>query len=296
MKMTDRQLLQLLAKGTQLPESGSSDNLPSPELAEQLLGSVPTKKFTSAQLQSILAATGIAGLTQLAAPSFLGISQALWKHLGMATLGLGSVACLFLLTHRPKAIPDGMTRYDTSPPPPAFVSSPIPVLDLPNMEALPPSQSSFDAPPGLKNLAQTATLTASVPVSTELHRLTDGDKSTTSPINLGQGAQSVTLDLGSPQQLFTLVLWHRYDAVITYRDVLVELSDTADFAKSSIAFNNDHDNSLGRGIGRDHGYLETNYGRVLPLSGRTARYVRLWSNGNQLTDENHYAEVQVWGK
>jgi hypothetical protein len=61
-------------------------------------------------------------------------------------------------------------------------------------------------------------------------------------------------------------------------------------------FNNDYDNSAGLGVGEDLGYVETSEGKLIDAQGVEGRYVRLYSNGNHLDGENHYTEVEVFGK
>jgi hypothetical protein len=61
-------------------------------------------------------------------------------------------------------------------------------------------------------------------------------------------------------------------------------------------FNNDADNSAGLGGGTDMNYIETNKGELINAKGVKARYVRLYSNGNNSNDLNHYIEVEVYGK
>ncbi len=41
--------------------------------------------------------------------------------------------------------------------------------------------------------------------------------------------------------------------------------------------------------------LSTVGASLLVLMGITARYVRLYSNGNNANDQNHYLEVEVFG-
>jgi hypothetical protein len=93
-------------------------------------------------------------------------------------------------------------------------------------------------------------------------------------------------------------VWHRFDLPVAYEDVLVEISSDPGFPPSltKIIFNNDHDNSLGRGVGTDRVYLETNCGRIIPAGNTPARYLRLWSNGRFMDGMNHYTEVEAWGK
>ena len=61
-------------------------------------------------------------------------------------------------------------------------------------------------------------------------------------------------------------------------------------------FNNDTDNSAGLGAGTDMHYVETNKGELIDAKGVKARYVRLYSNGNNNNDLNHYIEVEVYGR
>jgi hypothetical protein len=59
-------------------------------------------------------------------------------------------------------------------------------------------------------------------------------------------------------------------------------------------FNNDIDNSAGLGVGDDMHYIDFNEGKLIDAGGVTARYVRLYSNGNTSNKLNHYVEVEVW--
>jgi hypothetical protein len=60
-------------------------------------------------------------------------------------------------------------------------------------------------------------------------------------------------------------------------------------------FNNDMNNELGLGAGKDPAYIETNEGRIFDAKGTVARYVRLYSSGNTTSEMNHYVEVEVYG-
>jgi hypothetical protein len=77
---------------------------------------------------------------------------------------------------------------------------------------------------------------------------------------------------------------------------VVQVSDDKDF-KSGVTtlYNNDIDNSLGLGTGKDLSYIESNIGRIVDAQGKSARYVRLYSNGNTSNELNHYCEVEVFG-
>jgi len=61
-------------------------------------------------------------------------------------------------------------------------------------------------------------------------------------------------------------------------------------------FNNDIDESAGLMKGRDRHYTETNEGKLIDAQGASARYVRLYSQGNTSDDLNHYIEVEVYGR
>jgi len=54
--------------------------------------------------------------------------------------------------------------------------------------------------------------------------------------------------------------------------------------------------SSGLGFGRDKHYVENYEGKLVDARGITARYVRFYSNGSSMSEMNHYAEVEVYGK
>jgi hypothetical protein len=84
---------------------------------------------------------------------------------------------------------------------------------------------------------------------------------------------------------------------MVYFDVIVQVSDDPDFTENvRTIFNNDIDNSSGQGIGTDMHYVETAEGKLIDAKGEKARYVRLYSRGNNSNDLNHYIEVSVYGK
>lgn len=81
-----------------------------------------------------------------------------------------------------------------------------------------------------------------------------------------------------------------------YFDVAVQIADDPDFTRNvRTLFNNDIDNSAGLGVGTDMHYVETYKGELIDAKGHKARYVRLYSNGNNRNDLNHYIEVEVFG-
>jgi hypothetical protein len=77
----------------------------------------------------------------------------------------------------------------------------------------------------------------------------------------------------------------------------VQVADDPGFTLNvTTLFNNDHDNSAGFGIGKDKNYIETSEGKLVDAEGIRTRYIRLYSNGNDLNEFNHYIEVEVYGK
>jgi hypothetical protein len=129
--------------------------------------------------------------------------------------------------------------------------------------------------------------------------VTDGDKEGDgdSFVELGMGKQWVQIDLGSSLPVFAILVWHYHGEPRVYHDIVVQLADDPDFANNPrTVFNNDHDNSSGLGVGTDKEYIETFEGRLIPVEGLKARYVRLYSNGNTTDDMNDYVEVEVFGQ
>ncbi len=156
-------------------------------------------------------------------------------------------------------------------------------------------------PPGLKNLALGSKLScSSTNVSAEtLAKLTDGDKDAydESVILLRRGTQYVQMDLGSPQEIFAIAIWHAHNMPKVYHDVIVQAADDPDFKQAvRTLFNNDRDNSSGRGIGTDREYFETRQGKLIDAKGVKARYLRFYSCGSTGGGLNEYTEVEVYGR
>jgi len=132
-----------------------------------------------------------------------------------------------------------------------------------------------------------------------LEKITDGDKepSDQSIIYLRKGTQWVQMDLGSPQALFAIVLWHAHNTPKVYHDVIVQIADDPDFMENvRTLFNNDQDNSSGRGVGADREYFETYEGRLIDAKGAKARYLRFYSKGSTESALNEYTEIEVYGR
>ncbi|OVE76767.1 hypothetical protein BVX97_00525 [bacterium E08(2017)] len=156
-------------------------------------------------------------------------------------------------------------------------------------------------PKGVENVALDKAITSSdeMPVIGELELITDGDKEGAdgSYVELGPMKQWVQIDLEESVELYAVIVWHFHSQARVYRDVVVQIADDADFTKNvRTVFNNDHDNSIGLGAGKDKEWIETRYGRPMPVKGEKAQFVRLYSNGSTSSEMNHYIEVEVYGK
>lgn len=159
----------------------------------------------------------------------------------------------------------------------------------------------FLAPAGTTNVALGKPVTSSVqePIIGELSMITDGNKEADdgSFVELGPLLQHITIDLKLACEIFAVALWHYHQRPQVYFDVIVQVADDSDFVNNvRTLFNNDTDNSTGLGAGKDKHYVETNKGEVIDAKGVKARFVRLYSNGNNNNDLNHYIEVEVYGK
>ncbi len=157
-------------------------------------------------------------------------------------------------------------------------------------------------PPDVENCAKGRSVTGSSreTVLGQLAAVTDGDKRADRYVAAGSGIQWVQVHLGRPCKIYAIVVWHRHDRPLVYHDVIVRLAADGDFKQGvRTVFNNDRNGSAGLGEGGDREYFETHRGKVIPVDGRTARYVRLYANGWTDSEgsgtQNHYTEVQVWG-
>ncbi len=139
----------------------------------------------------------------------------------------------------------------------------------------------------------------SQPTTGDLSQITDGVKAGDDGnyVELDKGKQWVQIDLGKPGSIYAILVWHYHSQARVYKDVVVQVSDDSDFIdKVTTVFNNDTDNVIGLGAGKDPAYIETYEGRLIDVKGVKGRYVRLYSRGNTTNENNHYIEVEVWGK
>lgn len=176
----------------------------------------------------------------------------------------------------------------------------IPPVVRINKETYGKARGEFLGPKSSTVISNGKPVTSSTePFVGDLEQVTDGDKEgyDGSWIEFESGKQHITLDLEAMYHLDAIIVWHRHTEPRFYFDVIVEVADDAEFTKNvRVLFNNDYDNSYGKGAGEDYDYVEAKEGKLIDPKGITARYVRLHSNGSTADDQNHYTEVEVWGR
>ena len=208
----------------------------------------------------------------------------------MGAVCLGAAAQTMKLEPLPIVLPKPL--FEGTPAPPN-----VPNLEKPLGQPRPP----FLAPAGTTNVALRKPVSGSDPdpVVGNLDMVTDGNKvgADGSFVQLKEGVQSVIIDLESRHTIYAILVWHYLKEPRAYADVVVQVADDPDFISNVVTlFNNDRTNAAGLGIGTDLRYVETAEGRLIDAKGVEARYVRLFSNGSDKVDTNHYVEVEVFGK
>jgi hypothetical protein len=136
------------------------------------------------------------------------------------------------------------------------------------------------------------------PVSGKPEMVTDGVKEGTDGnwVEMGPGLQWAQIDLEKPAIIQAIVLWHFHQEARVYRDVVVQVADDPDFIENvKTVFNNDQDNSAGLGLGTDREFFELAEGKIIPVNGVKARYVRCYTKGSTNDTANHIIEVEVHG-
>jgi len=209
----------------------------------------------------------------------------------------------------PTTGPDGqkLVPVDIKMPKALFEGTPKNIKPAPTLEKyVDKNRPPFLAPEGTVNLAKGKKVTSSdmEPIIGEIKLITDGDKegSDGSFVELGPGKQWVQIDLGEPCTIYGMLLWHYHAEGRVYHDFVVQVADDADFIENvKTVYNNDFDNSSGLGIGKDLEFIEDFRGRLVDTRGPDnkgvkGRYVRLYSKGNTSNDQNHYIEIEVYGK
>jgi len=209
----------------------------------------------------------------------------------------------------PTTGPDGqkLVPVDIKMPKALFEGTPKNIKPAPTLEKyVDKNRPPFLAPEGTVNLAKGKKVTSSdmEPIIGEIKLITDGDKegSDGSFVELGPGKQWVQIDLGEPCTIYGMLVWHYHAEGRVYHDFVVQVADDADFIENvKTVYNNDFDNSSGLGIGKDLEFIEDFRGRLVDARGPDnkgvkGRYVRLYSKGNTSNDQNHYIEIEVYGK
>lgn len=211
-------------------------------------------------------------------------------------------AALVLALAAPTLTAQDKVPLELKLPSPAFKGTPKDIQLSSYVEPLSEKpRPPFMVPAGLKNVAAGAKATCSDKNATAdiLVKLNDGDKeaSDASIFYLRKGTQWVQLDLGAPQEIFVVLIWHAHNAAKVYHDVIVQVSDDPDFIdKVQTVFNNDQDNTSGLGVGTDREFFETHEGRLIDTKGVKGRYVRLYSKGSTESALNEYTEVEIYGR
>jgi hypothetical protein len=202
-------------------------------------------------------------------------------------------------TPKPTISPE-MAPLPIKLPRPMFVGTPQDIKVANLEKPLGKPRPSFYAPVGTKNIAlgKKVTSTDEMPIIGEIEMITDGDKegSDGSYVEMGPFKQHVTIDLGAEHDIYAIVVWHFHKQPRVYFDVVVQVASEPNFVKPKTLFNNDTDNSMKLGIGKNMHYIETSEGKLIDAKGTCGRYVRLYSQGNTHDDLNHYIEVEVYGK
>ncbi|MDP3851784.1 MAG: hypothetical protein Q8Q59_14875 [Luteolibacter sp.] len=188
----------------------------------------------------------------------------------------------------------------TELPPELIEGTPKPI-NVPNLVQPPTKAPEFLVPAGTALLSAGKPVTSSDtdPIIGTLDLLTDGDKQAGEGyfVELLDGLQWAQIDLEKSSEVAAIWLWHFHSQKLAYHDVIIQVSDDAEFKTGvTTVFNNDYDDSAKMGKGSDKPYVESRFGKLVDAKGAKGRYVRLYSNGNTSNEMNHYIEVEVFGK
>ncbi len=185
--------------------------------------------------------------------------------------------------------------------PPELIEGTPKEMKVPNLVQVPEKTPEFLVPAGTTLLSKGKKVTASdsSPIIGDLPLITDGDKDAGEGyfVELIEGTQWVQIDLEKSAALSAIWLWHFHSQKRAYHDVIIQISDDAEFKTGvTTVYNNDYDNSSKLGQGTDRPYVESRFGLLADAKGAKGRYVRLYSKGNTSNEQNHYIEVEVYGK
>jgi hypothetical protein len=222
---------------------------------------------------------------------------------------LAAIAFLSIFPHNGRAQERVQKADELAPlplalPPPTLKGTP---QNLPTNTSAPPltdkARAPFYAPKGVKNIALGKPVISSNPnpINGELQQITDGKKQAVNEnvVTLRRGLQWVQIDLQGEYNLYAIVLWHDFTSAAVYRDVIVQVSDDAEFETGvHTLFNNDQSNRSGLGAGTDREYFEnplTGEGKLVDAKGIKARYLRCYSHGSTENALNSYIEIEAYG-
>ncbi len=194
----------------------------------------------------------------------------------------------------------GITVIRPDFPKPLFAGVPMPPDPPPNLVAgnSPPARE-VTIPRKVELISRKAPVTSSDPAPLgELSMITDGDKQADDGyfVDLLPLKQWIQIDLGETREVWLVWLWMYHKSCVTYKDVIIQISDDPAFNAAQTVFNNDHDNTSGMGEGKDEAWMETSFGHPVKVAGVHGRYVRLYSNGRNIDDTNQWIEVEVYGR
>ena len=108
----------------------------------------------------------------------------------------------------------------------------------------------------------------------------------------------VQVDLGDEYELNRIHLTRYYSDSRTYGPTVIELSKNEDFKEKTQVFNSDKDGTIHNlGKGKDDLYTETAEGKEVTFEKTTARYIRVYVNGqaNKKSSSDHIVELEAYG-
>lgn len=110
------------------------------------------------------------------------------------------------------------------------------------------------------------------PTIGDIEMITDGDKAGAdgSYVEIAPGVQHVTIDLEEEYEIYAILFWYYHKQARVYSDVIVQVADDPDFI--------------------------VNVRTLFNAKGNHARFVHLYSNGSSASENNHYVEVESFGK
>jgi hypothetical protein len=227
------------------------------------------------------------------------LNSVMKKTIALTVVGASLVLAGAALVSTLNAADGDMAPLPLQLPNPTLKGTPEDLPTGPNIDPLPEKpRAAFMAPKGVQNVAKGKPVTSPAQVITgELKQITDGDKEAFDDqvVEMKKGVQYVQVDLEAPAKIYAIVIWNDHRYVQAYNRVIIQVADDAAFTKNvRIVFNNDFENKAELGVGTDRQYFETREGRLIPVKGEVARYVRWYTNGSNLSALNNRQEIEVY--